>query len=77
MPAATLATPRPDVVLPRTGPSENVDIASSSPTALVTGDGKTLHQETLDSARAAGIAVLATAAMALAILTGIVMVLIG
>jgi hypothetical protein len=75
MPAATLEMSTTNALTRHT--SADVDVARSVPMVLVAGDGKRRQQESLDSARAACIAVLATAAMLLAILTGTVMLLIG
>jgi hypothetical protein len=77
MRAATLEMPPADLLAPRPATSEEDHAARAARAALVTGDGKTLHQETLDSAQAAGIAILGAAAMLLALLTGIVMLLLG
>lgn len=76
MPAATLQMPASDSVSPHATSGDD-HVLQASPAAWITGDGKTLHQETLDSARAAGIAVLIAAAMMLAIIAGIVMLLLG
>ncbi len=77
MRAMTLEMPTSDVATPQVrSPRATSGEDHTSPAGLVTGDGKTLHQETFDSARAAGIAVLTAAAMALAILTGLVMLLV-
>jgi hypothetical protein len=77
MPAVTLEMPTANALTRHTTPSADVDVARSEPMVLVTGDGKTLQQKSLDSARAVGIAILVAAAMLLAILTGTVMFLIG
>jgi hypothetical protein len=77
MPAATLEMPTANARTWLTTPTQDIDAAHRAPIVLVTGDGKTLERESLDSARAAGIAILAGAAILLAILTGTVMFLIG
>lgn len=77
MPAATLEMPRSDLLTAHAATSGENQGHQDSRAALVTGDGKTLHQEMLDSAQAAGVAILGAAAMLLALLTGTVMMLLG
>jgi hypothetical protein len=77
MPAAALEMPTTHARAWLTTPTSDSDAGLSAPMVVVTSNGKTLQQESFDSAQVSGIAILVAAAMLLAILTGTVMFLIG
>lgn len=66
MRVATTEMPTPDVTTPRAERSMSNGPQQDSPAALLRGDGKTLYQDAVDSARAAGIALLASAGVVVA-----------
>lgn len=73
MSATTLEAPAPDLLGPSTKPSTSSSTGQAADAALLTADGKTMHQEAVDSARAAGIALLASAGITLTIVIATVL----
>jgi hypothetical protein len=73
MPAATPEMATTNAPTRLTRPTEDIDASRSAPMVLITRDGRTLHEDSLGSARAAAFGILSAAAMLLAILTGTIL----